>query len=108
VIQLLVGADSIEHRPQYQPAKGEPIVHPGFGGKIFIPLAGLIDVAAEHTRLTKELQKIDAEIGKVQVKLNNSDFARKVPGNVLQEHQQRLADWQSKRAQLQTALDGLN
>jgi valyl-tRNA synthetase len=108
VIQLLVGADSIEHRPEYQPPKGEPVVYPGFGGKLFIPLAGLIDVAAEQTRLTKELQKIDAEIAKVQAKLNNPDFARKVPGNVLQEHQQRLADWQAKRAQLQTALDGLN
>jgi valyl-tRNA synthetase len=108
VIQLLVGADSIEHRPEYQPPKGEPVVHPGFGGKIFIPLAGLLDVAAEQTRLTKELQKIDAEIAKVQAKLNNPDFARKVPANVLQEHQQRLADWQAKRAQLQTALDSLH
>ena len=53
------------------------------------------------------MQKIDAEIGKAQAKLANPDFARKVPPQVLEEHQQRLADWQSKRAQLQSALDGL-
>jgi valyl-tRNA synthetase len=108
VIQLLVGADSIEHRPDYQPAKGEPVVYPGFGGKLFIPMAGLFDVEAEMARLTKELQKIEAEIAKVRAKLGNPDFARKVPAQVLQEHQQRLADWQSKRAQLQSALEGLN
>ena len=108
VIQLLVGADSIEHRLEYQPSKGEPVVYPGSGGKLFIPIAGLFDVEAEKGRLTKELQKIEAEIQKAQTKLGNPDFARKVPARVLQEHQQRLADWQSKRAQLQSALEDLN
>jgi valyl-tRNA synthetase len=108
VIQLLVGANSIEHRLEYQPPKGEPVVYPGFGGKLFIPIAGLFDVDAEKVRLTKELQKIDAEIGKVQTKLGNLDFARKVPPQVLQEHQQRLAEWQSKGAQIRSALEGLN
>jgi valyl-tRNA synthetase len=108
VIQLLVGADSIEHRVEYQPPKGEPVVYPDSGGKLFIPIAGLFDVEAEKARLKRELQKIEAEIGKVQNKLGNPDFARKVPSEVLQEHQQRLADWQSKRAQLHSALEGLN
>jgi valyl-tRNA synthetase len=108
VIQLLVGADSIEHRLDYQPPKGEPVVYPGFGGKLFIPVTGLFDVEAEKSRLSKELQKIDAEIAKVESKLGNPDFARKVPPEVLQEHQKRLGDWQSKRGQLQSALEGLS
>ena len=108
VIQLLVGADSIAHRPEYQPSKGEPVVYPGMGGKLYIPIAGLFDVDAEKARLAKELQKIDAEIGKVQTKLGNPDFAKKVPPQVLQEHQQRLADWQAKRGQLQSSLESLN
>jgi valyl-tRNA synthetase len=107
VIQLLAGAEGIEHKAAYQPAKGEPVLHPATGGKLYIPLAGLVDVEAEKGRLGKELQKIEAEIQKVQAKLNHPDFARKVPAEVLQEHQRRLADWQAKRAQLQGALDGL-
>jgi valyl-tRNA synthetase len=107
VIQLLVGADFIEHRTEYQPAKGEPVVYPASGGKLYIPIAGLFDVEAEKARLAKELQKIEGEIAKVQQKLANPSFAEKVPPQVLQEHQQRLADWQSKREQLQSALAGL-
>jgi valyl-tRNA synthetase len=64
-------------------------------------------VEAEKIRLAKEIQKAEAEIQKVQAKLDNADFARKVPPEVLQDHRQRLADWQAKRAQLQAALDGL-
>ncbi len=108
VIQLLAGAERIDHRPSYQPAKGEPVLYPASGGKLYIPLAGLVDVEAEKVRLGKEMQKIEAEIRKVQTKLDHPDFARKVPPAVLQEHRQRLADWQTRRAQLQTALEGLD
>jgi valyl-tRNA synthetase len=107
VIQLLAGAESIEHRLAYEPAKGEPVLYPGFGGKLFVPLAGLVNVASEKARLTKELQKIEAEIGKVQAKLDNPSFTQKVPATVLAEHQQRLADWQSKRDQTGASLAAL-
>jgi valyl-tRNA synthetase len=108
VIELLAGAEAIVHRTQYEPAKGEPVVHPGFGGKLFVPLAGLVDAQAEKTRLSKELQKVEAEIQKVEAKLGNPNFAGKAPPEVLEEHRQRLADWQAKRAQLQASLDDLH
>ena len=108
VIQLLAGAESIEHRLDYQPAKGEPVIHPGIGGKLFVPLAGLINAEAEKARLTRELQKIEAEIVKVQAKLDNPNFAQKVSAPVLEEHRQRLLDWQSKLAQTQAALATLD
>jgi valyl-tRNA synthetase len=108
VIQLLAGAEMIEHRLNYQPAKGEPVVYPGSGGKLFVPIAGLIDVETEKARLTKELAKNQAEIERVEQKLNNPAFTQKVPPAVLEEHQKRLVDWQTKRAQLQSALDSLH
>jgi valyl-tRNA synthetase len=72
-----------------------------------LEVAGLIDVEAEKARLTKELARNQAEIEKVEQKLNNPAFAQKVPPAVLEEHKQRLIDWQSKRAQLQSAFDSL-
>ncbi len=105
-IQQLLNAESLELNRGYQPPKGTPAVHADLG-TLYLPLAGLINVAAEKARLTKELAKTHAEIEKVEQKLNNPAFAQKVPPAVLEEHKQRLADWQSKRAQLQSALDSL-
>ncbi len=106
VIQMLAGAENIEYRLSYEPAKGEPVLHPGFGGKLFMPLAGL-DRSAEKERLTKELQKVEAEIQKVESKLANPNFSGKAPPEVLAEHRQRLADWQAKRDQFRASLADL-
>jgi valyl-tRNA synthetase len=107
VIELLAGTEPIVHRTSYEPAKGEPVVHPGFGGKLYVPLAGLVDAEAEKARVARELQKVEAEIQKAEAKLANPNFAGKAPPEVLQEHRLRLGDWQTKRAQLRTALDEL-
>ncbi len=108
VIELLAGAEAITHRAQYEPAKGEPVAHPDFGGKLYIPLAGLVDAQAEKARLARELQKVEAEIQKEETKLANPNFAGKAPPEVLQEHRRRLADWQAKRQQWRSALEALD
>jgi len=74
---------------------------------LFLPLEGLIDVAAEKARSKKELAKIEAEIAKIQQKLANPNFTQKVPANVLEEHKQRLAEWHGKRDHVKAALAAL-
>ena len=69
--------------------------------------AGLVDLVAERARLDKEHARIVSEIETVTQKLANPNFTQKVPPKVLAEHQQRLVDWKSKLAQVQSALDGL-
>jgi valyl-tRNA synthetase len=53
------------------------------------------------------VEKIKAEIVKVEQKLANPNFTQKVPPAVLAEHEQRLADWKSKLGHTQTLLDAL-
>jgi valyl-tRNA synthetase len=67
----------------------------------------LIDIGAEKARLANEQEKIQTEIVNVEQKLSNPSFAQKVPAAVLQEHQQRLADWQAKLSQVKNALSAL-
>jgi valyl-tRNA synthetase len=105
-IQQLLNAETLELNRDYQPPKGTPSLHSELG-TLYLPLAGLIDVDAEKARLTKELAKNQAEIEKVQQKLSNPAFTQKVPPAVLAEHKQRLIDWQTKHAQLQSAFDSL-
>src|SRR6266540_911395 len=106
VITLLLNAETLDLDPNFAPKKGTPSALSDLG-ELFLPLEGLVDVEAEKARLKKELAKIDAEIEKVQSKLNNPDFAQKVPPNVLQEHKKRLADWQAKQQQVKSALDSI-
>jgi valyl-tRNA synthetase len=107
VVRLLLNAESLEINPGFQASKGTPSVNTPLG-ELFLPLEGHIDRAAEIARLTAEKQKIETEIVKVKQKLENPGFTQKVPPAVLQEHQQRLVDWQNKLAHVQSALDALS
>jgi valyl-tRNA synthetase len=106
VLKLLLNAESVEVVDNYIAGKGTLTVRTSLG-ELHLPTEGLIDIAAEQARLKKELEKIEAEIAKVEAKLANPSFTGKVPVSVLQEHQQRLAEWQSKREHVKTALAAL-
>ncbi len=106
VLKLLLNAEALEANANYQPAKGTPAARTGLG-ELFLPLEGLIDVEAEKSRLRKEIEKDEVEIEKVQSKLNNPAFAQKVPANVLEEHKQRLVEWQDKLAHAKAAIAAL-
>jgi valyl-tRNA synthetase len=106
VLKILLNAEALEVDPNYIPKKGTPVVHSELG-ELYLPLEGLIDIAAEKARLTKELDKINAEIVKVEQKLANPAFTQKVPIEVLKEHEKRLADWQAKKQHVLAALAAL-
>ncbi|GGA22492.1 valine--tRNA ligase [Dyella nitratireducens] len=61
--------------------------------RVLIPLAGLIDLDAEKTRLSKEIAKIEGEIKKCENKLGNANFVANAPTEVVAQERQRIADW---------------
>ncbi len=107
VIKLLLNAEALEIQPDFQPAKGTPTVHTEMG-ELYLPLEGLVDVAAEKVRLQKELDKAILEISKGEERLANPAFTQKAPVNVLAEHQKRLTEWLAKRDHLLAALAALD
>jgi valyl-tRNA synthetase len=106
VLKLLLNAEAVEVNANYQPDKNTMTVRAELGD-LYLPLEGLIDKEAETARLKKELEKIEAEIAKIEQKLANPNFTQKVPAKVLEEHKQRLAEWHSKRDHVKTALAAL-
>ena len=72
-----------------------------------IPLEGLVDKDAERARLTKEIEKLQAEIEKVDKKLSNPNFADKAPPAVVQQQHDRKAGFTDEVAKLQAALGNL-
>ncbi|MBC6404129.1 MAG: valine--tRNA ligase [Rhodospirillales bacterium] len=73
-----------------------------------IPLAGVIDLAAERSRLKKEVGKLEQELGKLERKLGNADFLAKAPEEVVEENRERLADMSGRKARLSDALARLS
>ena len=75
---------------------------------LILPLAGVIDIAAERTRLRKSLDKLDAEIGKASAKLANPAFVDRAPAHVIETERERLAEQQSTRTRLADAVARLH
>ena len=60
-----------------------------------------MDLAAERSRLDKEIAKVEKETARSQAKLANEKFVANAKPEVVQTERLRLADWQEKLAQLQ-------
>ena len=60
--------------------------------KLFIPIAGLIDKAAERARLAKEIEKNQQELAKATSKLANQDYVQKAPVAVVDKERARVND----------------
>ena len=72
-----------------------------------LPLAGVIDIAAEKARLQKEVGKLDGEIMGIDKKLGNEQFVAKAPEEVIEEQRARRADAADRRDRLTAALKHL-
>ena len=71
---------------------------------VVLPLADAIDVGTERTRLTRERDKATGEARKIAQKLDNADFVRRAPEEVVEENRDRLAAAHADIARLEAAL----
>jgi len=93
-----------------QAAEAEPASATAVVGelKILIPLAGLIDIGAEKTRLAKEIKRIEGEIAKCKGKLSNANFVQNAPAEVVTQENQRLKDFDTTLVALTEQLGRLS
>ena len=59
-----------------------------------------IDVAAERERLIKEITRLDTEIAKAEVKLNNESFVARAPAAVVAQEKERVTNFSATLAKL--------
>ncbi len=88
---------------------GSMAVHAVVGNdaEVVMPLAGLVDPAAEKGRLAKEIVKVDREIDGIDKKLANADFIAKAPDDVVAEQRARRVDELARKQRLIDALAAL-
>ena len=86
-----------------KPADALTIVAEG-GIEIYLPLAGLVDIAAERARLQKELSQVEQGIARSEKMLANENFTGKAPAAVVDRERAKLADLQAQAAKLRERL----
>jgi len=72
-----------------------------------IPLAGIIDFAAEKKRLSGERDKLAKDIEGTMRKLGNPDFLARAPEEVIEENRERVAEAEARIARVDEALKRL-
>jgi valyl-tRNA synthetase len=71
---------------------------------LILPLAGVIDAAAERARLQKEIKKLEGDVAGIDRRLGNPDFIAKADPEVIEENRERRAEIEAARGRLATAL----
>ena len=72
---------------------------------IYIPLADMIDFAAELARLEGELKQVESEIARVNGKLSNESFVSRAPQAVVDGEKAKLEKYLEKKAGVEAALN---
>jgi valyl-tRNA synthetase len=103
-IKRLARVDRIETAEAAPPGALQLVVR---GETVALPLAGVVDLAAERSRLDKEIDKVKAEIAKVEAKLGNDDFLARAPDDVIAEYEERRETFQQRLVKLTHARERL-
>jgi valyl-tRNA synthetase len=90
------------------PAPKGSVTVPVEGGSFALPLAGVIDVAAEQARLSKTLAKLEKDIAGVSGRLGNPKFVASAPEEVVEENRDQLARAEEEAGKIRAALARLS
>ncbi len=69
------------------------------GVEVHLPLAGMMDMEAENSRLEKELKEAESQVDRLE-KLLSSDFAGKAPPALVEKEKQKLVAYKETIAKL--------
>ena len=79
-----------------------PLAATGLAGQmeVLVPMAGLIDKAAETARLNKEIDRLGKETERLRGKLANDKFVSSAPADIVQKEKDKLAEAEGALAKL--------
>jgi valyl-tRNA synthetase len=75
--------------------------------KVFVPLAGIVDISAEKMRLQKELAKAEKDLQQCSKKLANRDFREKASSAIIKKEEEKLNELKERYTALEGALSKL-
>ncbi|HLM67897.1 MAG TPA: hypothetical protein VK358_10230, partial [Longimicrobium sp.] len=77
------------------------------GTELFVPLAGVIDLDKERTRLRAEHDRLGGLMAGTEKKLGNESFVARAPAEVVEKEREKVAAFREQRAKLAEKLAAL-
>ncbi len=71
-------------------------------GTLYLPLQGLVDIAAERARLETEIEKTKGFLANVSAKLSNESFVAKAPPAIIAQQREKQTELAETLRRLQT------
>lgn len=75
--------------------------------ELYIPFEDLVDIEAEKERLSKEKEKLEAEVLRAEKMLSNPGFVNKAPENKIQEEKDKLEKYKEMLKNTVERLEGM-
>ncbi|HXL39390.1 MAG TPA: valine--tRNA ligase, partial [Myxococcales bacterium] len=98
--QHLANASEVTLRGFGEPRPRQAAVHVEPEVEVHLPLAGLIDFAAESARVEKEIARTEAELQGLRKRLDNAGFVARAPREVVEKDRSRADELAGKREKL--------
>ncbi len=77
------------------------------GAQLVVPLAGIIDVDKECTRLGTELSQLDKQLAALRARLSNEGFTTRAPAPVVEAERHKEREWSVRRDRLARKVETL-
>lgn len=77
------------------------------GAEVYLPLADLIDLNEEISRLQKEAKKLESEVTRGEKKLGNEKFVANAPEAVVAKEKEKLANYKQQLAATESRMEEL-
>ncbi len=106
ILEKLAGASEVILTDSYE--SDDAVMIATDAGRLYIPLAEVIDFEKERARLSAEMKKNDGEIERIEKKLSNEGFVAKAPAAVIEGEKAKLKKYLEVRESLTIALSKLN
>ncbi|UNC90896.1 valine--tRNA ligase [Candidatus Contubernalis alkaliaceticus] len=104
-IHHLASTEQLIIEPDLEEKPGQALTSVINGVEIYLPLAGLVDLDKEISRLGKEVSRLEKEVSRAAGKLNNQAFISKARAEVVEKEKNKLEDYREKLVTVQARLE---
>ncbi len=85
----------------------QALVSVATGAEVFLPLAGVIDIDKEISRLEKSMSELQKDLDRTEKRLSDEEFLSKAPEDIVEKQRKRHLDSKKKLETLKTRVNML-